>query len=115
METRATMRPGQKGTKKLVRRFGERLIFVRYRYDAAHRKRFTTVELIVDEADWAPSVPPIVHLQISYAERDLQRRVRAAGGRWDHEARAWLLKADRAQALGLQDRIRPPAVGKGLC
>jgi hypothetical protein len=54
MEARVTVRPGQRGTKKLVRRFGERLICVRYRYDASQRKRFTTVELIVDEAPWSP-------------------------------------------------------------
>ena len=34
MQTRLTLRPGQSGTKKLVDRFGERLIRVRYLYDA---------------------------------------------------------------------------------
>jgi hypothetical protein len=57
MEARATLRPGQKGTKKLVTRFGDRLICVRYRYDTTRRKRFTTVELIVDESDWTASIP----------------------------------------------------------
>ena len=57
MEARATLRPGQKGTKKLVARFGERPICVRYRYDTARKKRFTTRELIVDETDWMPSTP----------------------------------------------------------
>ena len=57
MEARATLRPGQKGTKKLVARFGDRLICVRYRHDTTCRKRFTTVELIVDEADWTASIP----------------------------------------------------------
>ena len=50
MEARATMRPGQKGTRKLVARFGDRLLFVRYRYDRKLKKRFTTVEQIVEEA-----------------------------------------------------------------
>jgi len=68
MEARATLRPGQKGTKKLLARFGDRLICVRYRYDTTRRKRFTTVELIVDEADWTASIPipagaaPPVHI-----------------------------------------------------
>jgi len=57
MEARATLRPGQKGTKKLVTRFGDRLICVRYRYDTTRGKRFTTVELIVDESDWTASIP----------------------------------------------------------
>ncbi|MFZ2956324.1 MAG: hypothetical protein WA705_05490 [Candidatus Ozemobacteraceae bacterium] len=33
---------------------------VRYRYDEAKGKRFTTVELIVDEADWKPIKRPVV-------------------------------------------------------
>jgi hypothetical protein len=33
METRLTLRPGMPGTKKLVARFGERLVCVRYLYD----------------------------------------------------------------------------------
>ena len=55
MEARTTQRPGQKGTKKLVERFGERLIFVRYRYDPQRRRSYTTAELIVDERYWAPT------------------------------------------------------------
>jgi hypothetical protein len=55
MEARTTRRPGQKGTKKLVKRFGDRLIFVRYRYDIHRQRRYTTVELIVDEQPWAPT------------------------------------------------------------
>ena len=46
METRLTLRPGQNGTRKLVERFGKRLVRVRYRYDTEQRKRYTTVELI---------------------------------------------------------------------
>ena len=46
--------PGQKGTKKLHEQFGDRLLCVRYRYDDQLRKRFKTVELIVEEAAWTP-------------------------------------------------------------
>jgi len=34
METRVTLKPGSKGTKKLVTQFGERLVCVRYRFPA---------------------------------------------------------------------------------
>src|SRR5262245_26786565 len=44
---RLHLKPGQKGTKTLVARYGDRLICVRYRYDARRHMRFTTVELIV--------------------------------------------------------------------
>jgi hypothetical protein len=49
METRLTLRPGQHGTKKLVERFGKRLVAVRYLYDAAAGRRLKTVELVIDE------------------------------------------------------------------
>jgi hypothetical protein len=54
METRLKLCPGQNGTKKLVKQYGEKLVCVRYRYDAARKKRYKTVELIVDEAPWNP-------------------------------------------------------------
>ncbi len=74
MEARSTMRPRQKGTKKLVARFGSRLLFVGYRYDPKLKKRFTTVELIVAETDWTPPVSPMVRVRVD---------VKAAGAKWD--------------------------------
>ena len=38
----------QKGTKKLVTQFGERLVCVRYRYDAVAQVRYKTVELVIE-------------------------------------------------------------------
>jgi hypothetical protein len=110
MQARATLRPGQKGTKKLVERFGTQLIYVRYRYDARQRKRFTTVELIVDETAWDPPPPPpdrLALVRIAWDEVDLRDRVKAAGGRWDRERRLWLLPASQVKLLGLQRRVLP--------
>ncbi len=47
MRTRAKLRPGQRGTKRWLARYGEQLVRVRYRYDAQQCKRYTTVEIIV--------------------------------------------------------------------
>ena len=52
METRLTLRPGMPGTKRLVARYGERLICVRYLYDEARNRRLKTVELVIEEAPW---------------------------------------------------------------
>ena len=52
MIAKTTLRPGQKGTKHLMEKYGERLICVRYRYDETTHKRYTTVELIEAEATW---------------------------------------------------------------
>ena len=114
MEVRATLRPGQKGTKKLLARFGERLLYVRYRYDSHRHKRFTTVELIVDEADWAvpdlraPATAaehPPVGIKVEMWESGVQRKVKAAGGTWDKIHRVWLLPLSRVRELGLEERI----------
>jgi hypothetical protein len=45
------LKPGQKGTKRLLEQYGDRLICVRYRYDAQQPRRFKTVELVVDERE----------------------------------------------------------------
>jgi hypothetical protein len=54
MQTRLTLRPGQSGTKKLVERFGERLIRVRYLYDERTGRRLKTVELVLESVPWRP-------------------------------------------------------------
>jgi len=43
METRATLRPGQKGTRKLLERYGERLVCVRYLYDAKAPREVSSI------------------------------------------------------------------------
>ena len=50
MQIRRTLLPGQKGAKKFRDQYGAKLLCVRYRYDAERQRRFTTVELIVEES-----------------------------------------------------------------
>ena len=81
MHVLAVRRPGQKGTRRLCEQYGSRLVCVRYRYDADARKRYKTIELIVEEAGWqpplqreTPSTPPPkpirrVGVRISYHEK----------------------------------------------
>ncbi len=82
METRLTLRPGDKGTRKLLERFGERLLRVRYLYDPASRRRLKTVELIVHAAPWDPRPrkprrrdEDIVPVRIAWHETDLRERM----------------------------------------
>jgi hypothetical protein len=49
MQIRSTVQPGQRGAKKLLTQYGNRLVCVRYRYDEQRQKRFKTVELIIEE------------------------------------------------------------------
>ncbi len=110
MRARLILKPGQRGTKKLCAEYGERLLYVRYRYDEERRKRFKTVELVVDEVDWEPQPPKmaadtVVALRVDWQEEELRHTVRTAGGRWHPERRLWELWYDRVVELGLEDRI----------
>ena len=59
MRTRLHLKPGQKGTKQLLTQYGDRLVCVRYRYDAQRKKRFKPVELIIAQRDWDPPTPRV--------------------------------------------------------
>jgi hypothetical protein len=59
MKIKKILKPGQPGTKKWVEKFGEDLLCVRYRYDESRRRKFKTVELIVDESIWEPDLKRI--------------------------------------------------------
>jgi len=109
MKIKATMLPGQNGTKELLRRYGDQLVCVRYRYDAARNKRLKTVELIVDEQDWVPGVNirpdrPVL-LRIAYGESDLRERVKEAGGYWNPAKKAWVLASGKVLEMGLERRV----------
>jgi hypothetical protein len=110
LRTRLSLRPGQPGTKRLLQRFGHRLVRVRYLHDAATGRHLKTVELIVAEWDWPPppsppSQPPTVALRVGWDEDEVRRRVKAAGGRWDAARRVWWLRGDQARRLGLLGRV----------
>ena len=111
---RLHLKPGQRGTKQLLAQYGDRLICVRYRYDAQRKKRLKTVELLVAERDWKPPRPPFAHdqsvaLRVPFADVAVRDRVKQAGGRWNPQRRVWELRYDRTVALGLEDRIVPDA------
>jgi hypothetical protein len=116
MRVAAVYRLGQKGTRKLVAQYGERLVCVRYRYDPVRCKRYKTIELIVESAPWQPdplpqlSGPPPprvrrVGIRVAYNERELRNQIKAAGGTWSKEERLWRVASDQVQALGLEGRI----------
>jgi hypothetical protein len=98
---RLHLKPGQKGTKQLLAQYGDRLICVRYRYDA---------ELLVEERNWQPPRPRFAHDQIvglgvAFTDVAVRDRVKQAGGTWNPERRVWQLRHDRVVALGLKTRI----------
>lgn len=87
LRTRLTLRPGQPGTRRLVDQYGERVICVRYRYDQTTKKRYKTVELIVEEVEWIPRPRPraatdVVHIRLQYSEEAIRKSVKLLGGHW---------------------------------
>jgi len=110
MRTRLTLKPGQRGTKKLLTEYGERLVCVRYRYDEQSKKRYKTVELIIEEVAWKPvaSCPAsdtVVEIRVEWEEMDIRKQVKGAGGRWNAGNRVWELRYDQVERLGLVDRL----------
>jgi len=112
METRLTLRPGMPGTKKLVARFGDRLVCVRYLYDPERRRRLKTVELVIEAVDWEPRnrrprrrPHDLVGVQIGYDEGALRSAVKTAGGIWRPRQRLWELSWEAVRVLGLESRV----------
>jgi hypothetical protein len=102
--------PGQPGTKKWLKRYGENLVCVRYRYDQQRKIRTTTVELTVEEGPWRRSnkrIPmnKIVNVRIAYDEVHFRKLVKAVGGKWNPKNKAWQLPYREALELGLEKRI----------
>jgi hypothetical protein len=94
MRVKLKLKPGQRGTKHLVKQYGARLVCVRYRYDEKAKKRYTTVELIESEDQWDP--PPfgpdsIVRIKIAFDETDLRQKIKEAGARWSNSTKTWKL------------------------
>ncbi|MGQ0547138.1 MAG: hypothetical protein ACT4P3_17700 [Betaproteobacteria bacterium] len=115
METRTTLRPGQKGTRKLLARFGERLLRVRYVYDADAGRRYKTAELIVSSTPWQPRPrnprrrnDDLVAVRIAYHETDLRERAKRLGAIWRPAQRLWEMTWRDAKRLSITDRIVSP-------
>src|SRR5437867_12868840 len=94
LRPRFTLHPHQRGAKQLLAQYGNRLVCVRYRYDKQQKKRFKTVELIVEESQWEPdpyqrSTASLVYVRVAASEVEVRRQVKSAGG--EMESAAWRL------------------------
>ncbi len=110
MKTRLILKPGQRGTKSLVKKYGEALLCVRFRYDAKAQQRIKTVELVVERTAWKPPKPryaadTLVPLQIRVDDMSMRQEAKAAGGRWNPEKRLWFVKYGRIAGTPLEKHI----------
>lgn len=102
MITRLKLKPGQKGTKALVEKYGDALICVRYRYDETSRTRIKTVELIVEKKELSSTQKKseddrIVAVQIAFSETALKNMAKKMGGRWDPEVKLWYIQSVKSR------------------
>lgn len=95
--------PGTPGTKRLQERYGDKLLCVRYRIDPETGRRFTTVELVVEERSGPPA--QAVWVRVGYGETALRQQIKESGGTWDSNRKLWQVSGTTAKALGLQKRI----------
>jgi hypothetical protein len=97
----------QPGALKLARRYGEALVCVRYRHDGQGLLRYTTVELVVDQAPVAARARPdeLVMVYIDFDETQRRQMARAHGARWDAKRRLWHMTRQIARKLRLVGRI----------
>jgi hypothetical protein len=109
----SSFRPGERGTKRLLRDWGHRLVCVRYRYNPLLNRRIKTAELIVDEAPWRRKRDVEVGIEIRSWENELRHAIVAAGGKWDRELGVWVLARKQAARLGLEERAKKLAKRPG--
>jgi hypothetical protein len=94
-----TLRPGQAGTRKLLRRYGEALVCVRYREDPAGRARRISIELTIEEL---PIQRQVIWASIPMSRADLRSAAMEMGAVWDSTRRRWRMRRTMAMALGLK-------------
>ena len=109
LDVRKTLRPGERGTRKLLKLYGEDLVAVRYRHDEAAGIRLKTAEIVVARAKLrrSKSLPPsaLVYARVEPWEKPLHEKLKKGGARWDPDLRLWRMRYDTALALGLRRRI----------
>ena len=97
----------QAGAIKLARRYGAALVCVRYRQDTLGLRRYTTVELVVDEAfvTSKKADATLVDVRIGWDEATLREKIKQLGGSWDPRQRVWRMRYRAAKQLDLVRRI----------
>ena len=101
---------GKPGTKKLMEKYQDRLLNVRYIYNSGSGIKMKTVELLEEQKPWMRRrqfIPPnkTMHLRVEYSEEQIRNLIKSCGGRWNKGKGYWELAYRQVQILGLENRI----------
>ena len=108
MKVYAHLKPGQKGTMRLVEKYGKALLCVRYRYDEVRGVKLKTVEIIVDEK---PTIMPrfndgdMVPVSVGYDESELRELLKKIRARWEPQIKMWFAPYRLVRDTPLEARI----------
>ena len=108
MKTQCHLKPGQKGTKRLLEQYGTSLVCVRYRYDENRGVRLKTVEIIIEEKPWKQprfkdgDIAPVL---VNYDETELREQLRKLRARWSPEEKLWFVPYRLIRGTELEKRI----------
>ena len=108
MKSYKHLKPGQKGTKRLVEQYGDALLCVRYRYDEKRGIRLKTVEVVVEERASTPSRfkdGDVVPVSVNFEELELREQLRTLRARWDAHAKLWFVPYRLIRGTPLEERI----------
>ena len=115
MDVFKTLKPHDPGTKRYLRKYGDKLVAVRYRKGTNPDQIYTTVEVIVDARPYTPGITHTparsqlktqpVALRVGLEEIDIQQKIRNAGGKWNRQQQAWILEYGKVCELKLKGRI----------
>ena len=103
-----TLQPGELGTVRLVRAYGDQLVCVRYRTSGSGEERLTTVELVIDRTVIRKRGHQVVAFKIRDRETRLRREALKLGAWFDAATGLWNLARHDVLHLGLRHRIAVP-------
>lgn len=104
----AHLKPGQDGTKRLVEKYGDTLLCVRYRFDEKREMKMKTVEIVVDER---PLRKPrfkdddLVAVHVAFGEKEYRQQLREMKARWDGARKLWYVRYGLIRGTPLEERL----------
>jgi len=91
-----------------MKKYGDALVCVRFRYDAETGQRVKTVELVVERKNLTPTSPEftqdtIVPLRVAASNMLIRSKAKSAGARWNPEKQLWYVSYSHVVGTELEN------------